>query len=195
MNYPKFWKEASPRRKRIYSALFIFVIAVLATLIGLLVPPSPEEAQLIYNQLNTTLAQGSAHNTLVPDIFLNNFPISLIMFIPLAGLGIGMFILFSTGQAFRAIFDIQAASGVATSTATNIPPATAFWALILVAAVFLLEYVSYSIAMTESVWLFRRILQNRWKSELKPLLILIGIVALLLIVGAIIETYAVTMSL
>jgi hypothetical protein len=49
--------------------------------------------------------------------------------------------------------------------------------------------------MTESVWLFRRILQNRWKSELKPLLILIGIVALLLIVGAIVETYAVTMPI
>jgi hypothetical protein len=195
MNYPTFWKEASFRRKRNYSTLFIFIIAVLATLIGLLVPPSPQEAQLIYNQLNTTLAQGSAHNTLVPDIFLNNFPICLMMFIPLAGLGIGMFILFSTGQAFRAIFDIQAASGAATSTATNVSPATAFWALILVAAVFLFEYVSYSIAMTESVWLFRRILQNRWKSELKPLLILIGIVALLLIVGAIVETYAVTMPI
>ena len=197
MNYPKFWKEATLRRKRIYSILFVFVLSILATLIGLLVPVSPQEAQIINDMLNQTVTQGQANGTLIPDIFLNNFPLCLLMFIPLVGFGIGMFILFSTGQAFRAVFEIQAASGAASasSTAANISPTTAILALVLIGLVFLLEYVSYSIGMAESIWLFRRILQNRWMRELKYLGIFIGIVALLLIIGAIVETLTLSIGL
>ena len=195
MKYPRFWIESSIRRKRVYSIIAVFVLAIFVTILGLLIPPSPQEAQLVYNQLNQTLSQGRAHNTLVPDIFLNNFMISLIMFVPIAGFGLGMFILFTSGQAFRAIFDIQAASGAANASSANISPATAAGLLALVFIVFLVEFVSYSIAMTESIWLFRRLLQRRWRDELKPLLILIGIVALLLIIGAIVETYTVTLPI
>jgi hypothetical protein len=195
MNYPQFWIEASPRRKHIYAVIFVFVLAVLSTMIGLLVPVSPQEAQLISEQLNQTVTQGQAHGTLIPDIFLNNFPLCLLMFIPLVGFGIGMFILFSTGQAFRAVFEIQASSGAATSSAAaGITPETAILALVLIGAVFLLEYVSYSIAMAESLWLFRRILQNRWRRELKYLLVFIGVVALLLIIGAVVETFTLSIG-
>ena len=69
-----------------------------------------------------------------------------------------------------------------------------FLALVLIGAVFLLEYVSYAIAMTESVWLFRRIMQKRW-GELKITAAVIGIVALLLIIGAVVETYALSIPL
>ena len=193
INLP-FWKNASPRQKRIYSTIFVLVLSVLATLLGMLVPMSQEDAQMIADQLNQTVTQGTTEGTLIPDIFLNNFPLCLLMFIPLAGFGIGMFILFSTGMAFRAVFQIQAANGISSST-TSIDASTAILALALVAIVFLLEYVSYSIAMTESVWLFRRILQKRWKSELKYLGICIGIVALMLIIGAIVETFALMIEL
>ncbi len=194
MNYPLFWVNTSPSRKRIYSAIFLFILAVLATLIGMLVPVSPTDAQLISDQLNQTVTHGTANGTLIPDIFTNNFLLSLLMFIPLAGAGIGLFILFSTGQAFRAVFEIQAASGVAT-TNPEVSGATAFLALGLIGVVFLLEYVSYSIGMTESIWLFRRILQNRWKSELKYLAMFIGLVALLLIIGAVVETYTLSIGI
>ncbi len=80
------------------------------------------------------------------------------------------------------------------ATTSNIDPTTAFLALALIGAVFLLEYVSYTIAMTESVWLFRRIMQKRW-SELKITAAVIGIVALLLIIGAVVETYALSIPL
>jgi hypothetical protein len=194
MDYPQFWKEASPRRKRVYSILIVFILAVLATIIGMLVPVSPQTAQIISDQLNQTLTEGQARGTLNLDIFLNNFPLCLLMFVPLAGFAIGMFILFSTGQAFRAIFDIQAASGATTAT-PDISAATAILTLILIGAVFLLEYVSYSIAMAESIWLFRRLTQNKWRSELKWLAIFIGIVALLLIIGAIEETFTLSIEL
>ncbi|MCW4004261.1 MAG: stage II sporulation protein M [Candidatus Bathyarchaeota archaeon] len=194
MNYPQFWKEASLRRKRIYSVIFVLILSIIATLVGMLVPLSPQEAQLIVDQLNRTVTENTAQGTLIPAIFINNFSLCLLMFIPLIGLAIGLFILFSTGMAFRAIFDAQAASGLSGAT-TQIEASTAILALALIGVVFLLEYVSYSIGMTESIWLFRRLLQNRWKGELKYLAIFIGIVALLLIVGAIVETYTLSLGL
>jgi hypothetical protein len=191
MKYPQFWLNASPKRKRIYSTVFILLIALFATVAGMFVQVSPDEAQAIYTQLNQT--QSSPH--LVPDIFVNNFTLCLLMFIPLAGLGIGLFILFSTGMAFRAVFDYQAANGLtSTATASNITASTAIGLLLLIGAVFVLEYVSYTVAMTESVWLFRRIWQKRW-SEVKITLALIGLVALLLAIGAIVETYAIQLPL
>ncbi len=194
MNYPQFWLTASPRRKRIYSVVFILLLSILATVAGTLVPISQQDAQIISDQLNQTVTQGTAGGTLIPDIFINNFSLCLLMFIPLAGLGIGLFILFSTGMAFRAVFEIQAANGLSSTTTSNIDPTTAILALVLIGAVFLLEYVSYAIAMTESVWLFRRIMQKRW-SELKITAAVIGIVALLLIIGAVVETYALSIPL
>ena len=188
-----FWVNASPKRKRIYSTLFLLILAVVATLAGMLVPLSPEEAQMISDQLNRTITENTAQGTLISTIFLNNFSLCLLMFIPLAGLAIGLFILFSTGMAFRAVFDMQAASGISSAT-PEIQISTALLVLVLVAATFLLEYVSYAIGMTESVWLFRRLLHRRW-SELKNALKLIGLVALLLIIGALVETWALSISL
>lgn len=191
MKYPEFWLRASSKQKRIYSTVFVLILSVLATIAGMMVSLPPEEAELIYNQLNQT----SNSPTLLTDIFVNNFPLCLLMFIPLAGIGIGLFILFSTGMAFRAVFDIQATGGFSSPAATaNIDGITIILVLAATAAVFILEYVSYSIAMTESVWLFRRFTQKRWK-ELKMLGALIGIVAVLLAVGAVVEWYALSIGI
>jgi hypothetical protein len=195
MDYPRFWKTASLRRKRIYSIIFVLILSIVATLVGMLVPLSPQEAQVVFDQLNQTITENTAQGTFVPAIFVNNFSLCLLMFIPLAGLAIGLFILFSTGMAIRAIFDIQMASGLSGTASAEIQASTAIFALVLIGAVFLLEYVSYAIGMTESVWLFRRILQKQWKGELKYLAIFIGVAALLLIIGAIVETYTITMGL
>jgi len=191
MKYPEFWISASSKQKRIYSTLFVLGLAVIATLAGTLVQLNPEQAQDIYNQLNQT----TRSPTLLTDIFVNNFPLCLLMFIPLAGLGIGLFILFSTGIAFRAAFDVQAASGFEGSASiSSIDPATAILVVVLAGVVFVVEYVSYSIAMTESVWMFRRLLQRRWK-ELKVLTKLIGVVAVLLAIGAVVEWAAITIGI
>jgi hypothetical protein len=50
-----------------------------------------------------------------------------------------------------------------------------------------LEFFAYSIALTESVWLIRRIVQRRAVSELRSTGILIAVCASLLLAGAIIE--------
>jgi hypothetical protein len=194
--YPRFWSSTSLRRKKIYSVLFVLVLAILATVVGLLVPVSPEYAQLINQQLNETVTSGQANGTLIQVIFFNNFLLCLLMFVPLVGFGIGMFILFNTGQAFRAVFEIQAASTTAATT-PEISAATAFLTLALIGVVFLLEYVSYAIGMAESLWLFRRIFQGEraLRGELKYLLVFIGVVALMLIIVAVVETATLSIGL
>jgi hypothetical protein len=193
IGYPHFWTSASLRRKRFYSIVAMLIIAVSATVIGFFVPMSTQDAQDTYSKLNQTLTQGTSKGTLPQDIFLNNFPLCLVMFVPVVGFGFGTYLMFRTGQAFSAVFEIEAAKGAATATSASISPTTAIFALVLVGVVFLLEYVSYSIAMTESVWLFGRILQNKLMREFKPLLILIGLIVLLLIVGALVEAFSIMM--
>jgi len=190
MDYPLFWKNASSKRKRIYTIIFMFLIAVSLTLIGSLVPLSPQYAKEINDSINQTRNQGLENGTLIPAIFLNNFGICLLMFIPIAGALLGGFILFNTGLAFSAEIQVQSATASSTSL-PNISPITAIIALAVFGLVFALEYISYSIGIAESIWLYRRLRQRRW-GELKNAAILIGIVAALLIVGAVVETWLIS---
>lgn len=138
------------------------------------------------------MTQGQANGTLAESIFVNNFGLCLLMFIPLVGAGFGLVVLFSTGQAFRAALMVEGSNAVNTATTANFTITTVILTLVLIGATFLCEYISYSIGISESLWLFRRLLQRRWR-EAKVTAILIGIVALLLTVGAIVETLALTL--
>jgi hypothetical protein len=138
------------------------------------------------------VTKGQANGTLVETIFVNNFGLCLLMFIPLVGAGFGLLVLFSTGQAFRAAFILESSNAVNTATTASFTMTTVIIAFLLIGATFLCEYISYSIGISQSIWLFRRLLQRRWH-EAKITAILIGIVALLLTVGAIVETLALTL--
>ena len=186
-----FWTNASQKRKRIYSIIALFIIAFLVTVIGSYLPLSPSDAQTISQNLNSTLNQNRANNTLTQYIFLNNFGICLAMFIPVFGAALGMFILFDTGVALGAI------------AATQGYPVWVGLASLVITPVFWLEFISYSIAMAQSIWLFRRLIkaiaskepgQGRiilW-SELKWTAIFIGTCAGLLVIGAFVEVWLIT---
>jgi hypothetical protein len=139
MKYPSFWVNASPRRKRVYSIIAVFIIALFVTIIGTAVPLSSQDASAISNQLNQTLSEHRADNTLVPYIFINNFSICLLMFIPLVGAALGLFILFDTGIALGAI------------TATQGFPAWLGLLSLVITPVFWLEFAAYSVAMASSI--------------------------------------------
>jgi hypothetical protein len=168
----------------------MLLLAILATMIGTLVPLSAHDAQVINDGVNQTVTTNTANGTLIPSIFINNFGLCLVMFIPLAGAVFGLFIMFNTGIALGAEIRVQSATA-STAAAANISASTAMVGLLFIGLTFLLEYVSYSIGMSESVWLFRRLSQKRW-SHLKNTGILIGVVAALLITGAIVETWVIT---
>jgi hypothetical protein len=191
MNIPfSFWKEASPKRKRIYSIVFMLVLAIATTLLGTIVPISDEYAKQIHDALNQTVTTNTANGTLIPYIFLNNFLLCLAMFIPLAGAVFGLFVMLNTGIALGASLRLQ--SAITTSAAVpNISLNIAILGLVGIGLTFLFEYISYSIGISESIWLFRRLTQHRWR-ELKNTGILIGIVAALLITAALVETWVIT---
>lgn len=191
MNIPfSFWKTASPKRKRIYSIIFMLALSIIATILGTLVQLSARDAKQLSDSTNAVITDNPTYPSLVGAIFLNNFKICLVMFIPIFGAAFGLFVLFSTGVGIRAIFDTQSASG-ASAVISTISPTTAILALVFVGLTFVLEYVSYSIGIAESIWLYRRLTQRRWR-ELKNTGILIGIVAALLITGALVESWVIT---
>ena len=171
------WRNASPRRKRIYSMIVVFVVAVIITVIGSLVPVDAQEANRINDEFNTTVASLGEEGVLTQFIFGNNFIICLLMFIPVLGPLFGFYALFNTGMVVSAI-----------ATAEGYPLALVFLSLVLT-PVFWLEFAAYSIAIAESVWLFRRILQglSRGWRELKTAGFLVSICAVVLLVGAVVE--------
>lgn len=174
-----FWKSAYQTRKRMYSIILVFLVALLVTVIGSMIPLSSQDAYTISQNLNSTLNENRANNTLTQYIFINNLSICLLMFIPIAGAALGLFILFNTGVALGAI------------AATGGYPVWLGLLSLVGTPIFWIEFAAYSIAMAESIWLFRRLTQRRWR-ELKWTGIFIGICAGLLAIGAIVEVWIIT---
>lgn len=180
-NLPPFWRNSSSKRKRIYFVVFMLIVAFIATVIGSYVKLSPQDANTIAQNLNSTVNQNKASNTLTQYIFLNNFEICLLMFIPVVGAALGLFILFDTGVALGAI------------AATQGYPVALVLLGELLTPVFWLEFIAYSIAMAESIWLFRRLIQRRL-GELKWTAVSIGICGAILAISALIEAWIISIG-
>jgi uncharacterized membrane protein SpoIIM required for sporulation len=170
------WTRASSRRKRLFSIIAVLIVALVVTGIGSLMPISAQDAEQISAELNQTVTTLQAEGLLAPYIFGNNLLICLVMFVPVIGPVLGLFIMFNTGTVVGAI---AASSGFS--------PLLALLA-IFITPVGWLEFAAYSTAMAESVWLFRRILQRRFFRELRNTTIFVTICTVLLAVGAIVET-------
>jgi hypothetical protein len=179
----EFWKKASPRGRRIIIIGVFFLFTILVTVVGILTPMSPQQIADENNDLNKTQQQiqsmDLAHRTAA--IFLNNFEICLLMFVPFVGIVIGTIVLFNTGSVLAAQTITLNASKV-----TGLPAILVF-ALLFVFPFAWLEFISYSTALSESFWLIRRGLQGEWKREIKNLGKLVLITAALLAAGALIE--------
>ncbi len=103
-----FWKNASSKRKRIYTFIFIFVVAFVLTVIGSYIPISHQDAQTISGNLNSTLNQQKASGNLTEYIFFNNFEICLLMFVPIVGVVVGTCNIIQHGIALGAIAPFKA---------------------------------------------------------------------------------------
>jgi uncharacterized membrane protein SpoIIM required for sporulation len=173
------WTKASPRLKRILSTIFILIIAIVVTVIGTFTPIDPQDATQISNDLNQTTTTLGEQGALSSFIFGNNLTICLIMFIPVIGPLLGLYIMYSTGTVVGAI-----------AVAGGYPPILALVALFITPVAWI-EFAAYATAMTESIWLFRRLLQGfrLGLHELrKNTTLFITICTLLLAVGAVVET-------
>jgi hypothetical protein len=170
-----FWKNASTKRKRIYSVMIVFIVSFLLVVIGSLIPINHQDATQVVDQLNQTITQNQANGTLPQYIFIQNFRISLIFFIPVVGPIFGVLSFVTTGYALGAEAQVF-----------GFPPFLySFFELLN--PIFWVEFIVYSTAISESIWLLRRLNQRRYW-ELKNTAILIGICAGLLAIAAIVES-------
>jgi hypothetical protein len=176
-----FWTNASARRKRVYSIIGIFALALIVTVIGSYVPLSASEAKMISQNLNDTINQTKTSGTLTQYIDVNNFQICLLMFVPILGAILGMSIMFSTGVALGAL-----------ATTAHYPVWIGLVSLVIT-PVFWLEFAAYSIAMAESIWLFRRLTQKKW-GHIRKTLMFIGICSLILLLSAYVEVWLINIG-
>jgi uncharacterized membrane protein SpoIIM required for sporulation len=180
------WTKASPRRKRILSTIFILLVAIAITIGGSFMPISAQDANQISSDLNQTVSTIGNEGALTQFIFGNNLLICLVMFVPVIGPLLGLFIMFNTGTAVGAI-----------AVAGGYPPALALVALFITPVAWI-EFAAYATAMTESIWLFRRLLQGfrMGLHELrKNTTMFIAICTVLLAIGAIVETALISVGL
>ncbi|MGB9777887.1 MAG: stage II sporulation protein M [Candidatus Bathyarchaeales archaeon] len=171
----EFWKSASPLVRRIITIAIVFIFAVIITTVGTWTPIEEHEAKEIDDAMNQTVNSLMANNALVQYIFGNNFMFTLIMFVPIIGVAFGAYVLYNTGAVIAAI-----------AISNQIPPALSLIALFLTPVAWL-EFIAYSTAMAESIWLTYRIWRRRGKHELINACKFISVCAVILLVAAIIE--------
>jgi uncharacterized membrane protein SpoIIM required for sporulation len=171
-----FWKNASTRTKRMITIAVFFVLAILITAIGTLTPLTSEEAAAINRDFNKTagVLDNMPPLNQVSFILGNNFMLCLLAFIPLAGAFFEFYVMYSTGVTIVAI------------TYGEMNPLLAFSSLFIFPFAWL-EFLAYSIAISESFWLFWRIIHRKGKMEIRNACILISVSAVVLFVAAIIE--------
>lgn len=172
----EFWKSASPFVRRIITIIIVFIFAVIITVAGTWAPIEEQEAKKIDNELNQTLESLKTNNLVLQYIFGNNFMLALLMFVPVIGIIFGAYVLYNTGAVIAAI-----------AISNKFPPALSLIALFLTPVAWL-EFIAYSTAMTESIWLTLRLLQRKGKREIIHACKFISICAVILLVAAIIET-------
>jgi len=113
-------------------------------------------------------------------IFINNAKIALGMFVPAAGIGLGVISGFYTGMIFTAIAQ--------TSTLNNVPPL-----IILITPFGIMEVFAYGIAISRSgIFIYHLVKKKPWREYAIPILVEIGIVVLILLVAAVIEWQIIT---
>lgn len=154
------------------------VVFLIAYLIGAGTDIGKSETENLREQFNKQV-EGIDQN----GIFVNNLRISLGMFIPFLGVGLGIFSGFSTGLIFSVIAE-------SSPLLSNVSPL-----LILVTPFGVMEVFAYGLAISRSGMLSYQIIKKRqWREYFIPTVIEIGIVVAVLSIGAIIEWQMITQA-
>ncbi len=161
-------------QQRIMVFLVVFLLCIAATVTGALVKIDPSDAENIIQEMRdiekVTKIAG------IQVIFGNNLMHTLIMFIPVFGPGWGFYVLFSTGRVFAAVSAITNINTLLTLLSLFTFPFT--W----------MEYISYAIAISESLWITYAIIKRNFRNELTVIFTAIVLCTILLLLGALIET-------
>ncbi len=156
-------------RRRVYLIVLIILISIF--LASSSIPVNQFEAKQILDDFEEIIL-GDPTTFM---IFENNMGIALLMMVPVLGLIIGPYALYNTGLIFSA-------SGVVSGF-----PSILMVLIIFIMPFFWLEFLSYAAAITQGSFLIWAIKKKRLRIEIRNTLRVIGIVAILLFVGAWIE--------
>jgi uncharacterized BrkB/YihY/UPF0761 family membrane protein len=152
------------------------VVFIIAYFIGAGTDIGKNETENLRDQFNKQVKDIDQNG-----IFVNNLRISLGMFIPVLGMGLGIFSGFSTGLIFNVIAE-------SSPLLNNISPL-----LILVTPFGVMEVFAYGLAMSRSGMLTYQIIKKKqWREYIIPTIIEIGIVITVLLIGATIEWQIIT---
>jgi len=170
----EFLKITPARIKRLMAIFLALLLAFLTTLAGVVTPMTREEAVETKKEFE--------RHTAVPDevlfqlIFGNNFYLCFLMFIPILGPIFGFYVLYNTGRMIGAM-----------AIAEQLSPSMVLVGLFILPFAWL-EYIAYSIAISQSFWLTLSLVRRKFKIELVKTCLFITLCALILIVAALIET-------
>jgi hypothetical protein len=168
-------------RNRILVMVVAFVFCMAITVAGATSKIGSSDAQNIVGDFDKT---AQMLNTIgVEDIFGHNLMYCIMMFVPVFGPYLGAIVFYSTGRVAAAF---GATSGV--------DP------LVLLLTVFVypsswLEYVSYSLALSESLWLIYAAVKYRgrgFRNELTTAAKVMAICAVMLLLAAFAEMYVIS---
>ena len=156
--------------------LFIVMLSVsiMATLIGTYFIPPSDIVSTTQQEINQIYSMDYFNKVL--SILENNFLIALGMFVPALGVPFGIYVLWNTGYILAGL-------------SSN--PQLDLLSLFLLPHSWL-EYFSYSIAMTNSIYLIYAMRKGFFKREIKHYSLSILLVFALLTLGAMIEAYIIS---
>ncbi|HZI71369.1 MAG TPA: stage II sporulation protein M [Nitrososphaeraceae archaeon] len=158
------------KRRLLYLA-FGAVAFLIAYSAGATINMSKKEAEDLKGQFAKQIV-GIDQN----GIFINNVKVALGMFIPGIGTGIGIFSGISTGMVFSAMAETS-------PFISNVPPL-----IILLTPFGIMEVFAYGLAMSRSSMLIYQLVKKKpWREYTILTLIEIGIIVVVLFIGAVIE--------
>jgi len=163
--------------------LMAFVLCLAITAVGAVSKVESSEAHEIIGEFDKM--EELLNDVGLQFIFGNNLMYCMIMFIPALGPYYGLMVLYSTGK-------VLAALGVT----SGVNPLGLFFSLFMYPHAWL-EYISYSLAISESFWLIYAIIKDRGRglrSELSTAAKVMAICAVLLLLAAFAEMYIISSS-
>lgn len=174
-----FWKNLGTKTKRILTIVIFLIISIMMTIFGILTPLSPQLVDDLGKGLEDTqtIISNLPAVQQVSFIFGNNFMICLIGFVPIIGPIFESYVLYSTGVTITAYVSYMN---------MQFNPILVFASLFILPFTWL-EFLAYSLAISESFWLTWRLIKRKGKKEIKNSCIIISISAAILLVAAIIE--------
>jgi len=164
-------KEIEFPISRLLLTLILMATAIFICALGTFMPVDIKTA----NETAQEFEKAKEYIVSVPYIFGNNFMHCLIMFIPAAGVAYGMFVMFNTGYVIEML-----------AVAQGIPAPAAFVSLFFLPFTWM-EFVSYSIAMGQSIILAFTLFKGKMGQKLYETFKWVTVCAIILLISAVIE--------